>query len=40
VVILRFPSNNRPGIMVWIHNTDKSLEEAAALAAQIMGVRP
>src|SRR2546425_538252 len=40
VVILRFPSNNRPGIMVWIHTTDKSLEEAAGLVAHVMGVRP
>ena len=38
-VIQRFPSNNQPGIMVGIDNTDKTLEAAAALAAQIMGVR-
>ena len=39
-VIQRFPSNNQPGIMVWIDNTSKSVAEAAALAARIMGVRP
>ena len=39
-VIQRFPSSNQPGIMVWIDNTSKSVAEAAALAAQIMGVRP
>ena len=40
VVIQRFPSNIKPGIMVWIDFTDKSVEETAALAAKIMGVRP
>jgi len=39
-VIQRFPSGNEPGIMVGVDNTSKSLEEAAALAAQIIGVRP
>jgi hypothetical protein len=39
-VIPRFPSNNKPGIMVWIHRPGMSLEETAALAAEIMGVRP
>ena len=39
-VIQRFPSSNQPGIMVWIDFTSKSVAEAAALAAQIMGVRP
>ena len=39
-VIQRVPSNNQPGIMVWIDNTSKSVAEAAALAAEIMGVRP
>ena len=40
VVIQRFPSNIKPGIMVWIDFTNKSVEETAALAAKIMGVRP
>ena len=39
-VIQRFPSNKQPGIMVGIDNIDKTLETAAALAAEIMGVRP
>jgi len=39
-VIQRFPSNSQPGIMVWVDFTSKSVEEAAALAAQIMGGRP
>jgi hypothetical protein len=38
-VIERFPRGNQPGILVSIDNTDKSLEEATELAAQIMGVR-
>ncbi len=40
VVIQRFPGNNKPGIMVWIHRPWLSLEETTALAAKIMGVRP
>ena len=40
IVIQRFPSNIKPGIMVWIDFTNKSVEETAALAAKIMGVRP
>ena len=40
VVIQRFPSNTKPGIMVWIDFTGKSVEETVALAAKIMGVRP
>ena len=39
-VIQRFPSNNKLGIMVWIQKPIMSLEETAALAAKIMGVRP
>lgn len=39
-VIERFPSGDQPGIAVGTDNTDKSLEEAIELAAQIMGVRP
>jgi len=39
-VLQRISGNNQPGIMVWIDYTFQSLEEAAALAAQIMGVRP
>jgi hypothetical protein len=39
-VLQRIPGNNQPGIMVWIDFTFQGLEEAAALAAQIMGVRP
>jgi hypothetical protein len=38
-VIERFPRGNQPGILVSIDNTDKSLEAATELAAQIMGVR-
>jgi len=40
VVLQRIPSNNQPGIMVWIAFTRMSLEETRALAAKIMGVRP
>jgi len=40
IVIQRFPSKNKPGIMVWIHRPGMSLEETVALAAKIMGVRP
>ena len=36
LVIERFPSGDQPGIMVAVENTDQSLEDAAALAAQIM----
>lgn len=39
LVIERFPSGNQPGIAVEIDNTFKSLDEAAELAARIMGVR-
>jgi len=39
-VIERFPSGDQPGILVWIDNTDKSLQEAVELAEQIMGVQP
>jgi hypothetical protein len=39
VVIERFPNSNQPGIFAGVDNTDKSLEEASELAAQIMGVR-
>ena len=38
-VIERFPVGNQPGILVTIDNTDKSMEAAMELAAQIMGVR-
>ena len=38
-VIQRFPRDNQPGIMAWIDNTEMSLEAAATLAEQIMGVR-
>jgi len=38
-VIERFPSGNQWGIAVGVDNTDKSLEAAMELAAQIMGVR-
>src|SRR3989449_316237 len=37
LVIERFPSGDQPGIMVAVENTDQSLEDAAALAAQIVG---
>jgi hypothetical protein len=40
IVIERFPSKNRPGIMVVVDHFDNNLKAAAALAAQIMGVRP
>src|SRR2546425_88866 len=36
VVIERFPRGDQPGIMVAVENTDQSLEDAAALAAQII----
>jgi hypothetical protein len=39
VAIERFPNSNQPGIFVEVDNTDKSLEAATELAAQIMGVR-
>ena len=39
-VIERLPTDNQPGILVWIDNTHMNLEDAAALAAQMMGVRP
>src|SRR3989441_254116 len=35
-VIEPFPSGGQPGIMVAVENTDQSLEDAAALAAQII----
>jgi hypothetical protein len=38
-VIQRFPSSHEPGILVWIDNA-RSLKEASARAAQIMGVQP
>lgn len=38
--IERSPSGNQPGVLVWIDNTHMNLKEAAALAAEIMGVRP
>lgn len=38
-VIERFPSGNQLGILVAIADTDKSIEAASELAAQIMGVR-
>jgi len=38
-VIERFPSGNQPGILVAIADTDKSIEEASELLAQIMGVQ-
>jgi hypothetical protein len=38
-VIQRFPTREQPGIMVAI-DIARSLEEATALAAQIMGVQP
>jgi streptogramin lyase len=40
VVIERFPSGDQPGIKVVVEQADLSLEEAAALAAKIIGVRP
>jgi DNA-binding beta-propeller fold protein YncE len=40
VVIERFPSGDQPGIQVVVEQAALSLEEAAALAAKIMGVRP
>ena len=39
-VIERLPSGDQAGILVWIDNTDMSLEEAVELAEQIMGVQP
>ena len=36
-VIERFPSNNRPGIMVTVQGSDRTLEEIVALAARIIG---
>ncbi len=39
-VIQRFPSSNEPGILVWVDDSGLSLKDTAALAAQIMGVRP
>ena len=39
-VIERFPSATEPGVLVAIENSGRSLKETAALAAQIMGVRP
>src|SRR2546426_683884 len=36
LVIERFPSGDQPGIMVAVENTDQSLEDASALAAEIM----
>lgn len=38
-VIERLPSDDQPGILVWIDNTDRSLAEAIALANRIMGVQ-
>jgi len=38
-VIERFPNGNRPGIVVSISDTDKTLEEVVELAAKMMGVR-
>ena len=38
-VIERFPDGNQPGILVGITNTFKSFDEAADLAARIMGVQ-
>jgi len=40
VVIERFPNGSQPGIFSGVESTDKSLEAATELAAQIMGVRP
>lgn len=37
VVIERFPTSDQPGIMVFVEESDRSLEETVALAAQIMG---
>ena len=36
-VIERFPSNDQPGIMVAVQESDRSLEETIALAARIIG---
>ena len=36
-VIERFPSSDRPGIMVTVQESDRSLEETIALAARIIG---
>ena len=38
-VIERFPNGNQLGILVGITNTFKTLDEAADLAARIMGAR-
>ncbi|HVH32310.1 MAG TPA: hypothetical protein VNA31_11720 [bacterium] len=38
-VIQRFPTDNGPGILVWIDDAGSSLEKAAALAARIIGLR-
>src|SRR3989454_2688347 len=37
LVIERFPSGDQPGIMGAVEDTDQSLEDAAALAAQVVG---
>jgi hypothetical protein len=35
-VIERFPSGEKPGILLWVENSLRSVDEAAALAEQIM----
>jgi hypothetical protein len=39
-VIERFPGGDRPGILVFIDSSTGSLEETAAVAARMIGVRP
>jgi hypothetical protein len=38
-IIQRFPEGERQGILIWIDNTGKSLEETIELAKRIMGAR-
>jgi len=40
VVVQRFPSGNKPGIMVFVGHTDQTLDEAVAKAERIIGLRP
>ena len=40
VVVQRFPSGNKPGIIVFVGHTDQTLDEAVAKAERIIGVRP
>ena len=40
VVVQRFPSSDKPGIIVLVGHTDQTLDEAVAKAERIIGVRP